>query len=328
MNKFNKLILSFTAMIALAATTSCDGGTISIEDAVANERVLDAVEQTTTSDINSFAVDVTADFDYLGKIYDSESVLTDEMHVDASGEVHLKINNIFEDNAVGIVEASADVLVEENAVTVVDTQGSATAYLSGGWVYADLTDASEFLTLMGGEVPSVLTLKAHVGNLATALDVDPDEPIVLPVDLNTILPYINTIENITATETNGELTVVYDVTMDDVVSVYILVMEDAGEIDTSTMTSEQIGELRAAILASLSSVIAITEASITLGVDADGFINKLYVDIDAALTIPAEGGTGVHEIDGSFHVDISSINQLSDITLPDDLDTYTEMPQE
>ncbi|MFA5481680.1 MAG: hypothetical protein WC282_04815, partial [Bacilli bacterium] len=285
-------------------------------------------EKTTTTQMNSLAVDVTADFEYLGTNYDSELTVLGETHIDANAEVNLKINNMFEDNAVGIIEASADVLYEEDGEALLDATGNAAVYLSEGWVYADLTEAAPFIVAMGQTAPEILTIKKQVGNLATALEIDPEQPVTLPFDMATILPYMNEIENVDATLADGNLTVVYTISLDDVADVYMKVMIDQGEIDPSQLTSEQLDTLRDQILLQLDTIIDLTEAKLTIGVNSDGFINKLYVDIDAALSIPSEGGHSVHDIDGSFHVDISNINGTNTITLPNNLDTYTEIPDE
>jgi hypothetical protein len=58
MNKFNKLLFSALSLLALTVMTSCEGGGISIEAAVANQRVMDAMEQMTTTAIESFEIDV------------------------------------------------------------------------------------------------------------------------------------------------------------------------------------------------------------------------------------------------------------------------------
>jgi hypothetical protein len=59
MNKFNKLLFSALSLFALTVMTSCDGNGITIEAAVANQRVMDAMEQMTTTEIESFEIDIT-----------------------------------------------------------------------------------------------------------------------------------------------------------------------------------------------------------------------------------------------------------------------------
>ena len=330
MNKFNKLFLSALSLFALTLMTSCDGPGTTIEDTVANQMVMEAFSQMTTTQIDSFEIDVTADVDYLGKVYDEQLAIIAERHLDASGAVNIKVNDLFEDTAEGSVEVSASVLAEENDEVLVNTEASAALYLSEGWAYINLTETEDLFALVEEEAPDVLTMKTHVGNLATALEIDPEQPLVMPFDVEEMLPYMNTIENISATQKDGELTVIYSVTMNDIVSLYMKVMEDAGDYDPSTLSSEEIEQIRTNIMQLLSSMFDITEAKLTIGVGEDGFLSKLYVDVDVAVTVPGgeEGGHELHEVDGSFHIDISNMNGEVVVDFPTDLDTYTEIPTE
>jgi len=328
MNKFNKLVFSTLSLLALTVMTSCEGGGLTIEDAVANQRVMDAMEQMTTTEIESFEIDVTADFDYLQRVFDEQLTVLEQRHLDAAGEVHVKVNDLFGDDAVGSVIASASILAEENGEVLVDVEADAAIYLSDGWVYADVTGVTEIITAMGETPPEITTIKKYVGNLATAIGYDPTQPIELPFDMTTMLPYMNTIDDIVATESDGELTVVYTITMNDVVDVFMKVMEEAGEFNPEELTSEQIEEYRNIVLTQLSSVVELTRAKFTIGVGADGFLSKLYADLNLAVTVPGEVGHEVHEVEGSLHIDIDNMNQIVDVVLPDNLDTYTEMPEE
>ncbi|MDY0345288.1 MAG: hypothetical protein WCX85_02220 [Bacilli bacterium] len=338
MNKFNKLLFSTLSLFALTVMTSCDGGGISIEAAVANERVMAAMEQMTTTEIESFEIDITADLDYSGKEYDDEDAILSERNLEAAGEINIKANDIFGDDAVGSIEASASVLAVEDDVTLVDAEASAALYLSEGWVYADITGAVDVIDLMGGEAPEITTIKTYVGNLGDAIGYDPEEPIVMPFEFDDMLPYANTISNIKATESNGELTVVYTITVEDIVNVIMKVMQDSGDIPAE-VTSEQIATYHSELLAEISEIINITTAKLTIGVGADGFLSKLYVDIDVVVTIADEeeeevqslvlpGGHELHELAGFLHIDIDNMNQIVDVVLPDNLNTFTEIPTE
>jgi hypothetical protein len=139
---------------------------------------------------------------------------------------------------------------------------------------------------------------------------------------------MNTIDDVVATESDGELTVVYTITMNDVVDVFMKAMEDSDEFNPEELTSEQIEEYRNMVLTQLSSVVELTKAKFTIGVGADGFLSKLYADLNLAVTVPGEVGHEVHEVEGSLHIDIDNMNQIVDVVLPDNLDTYTEMPEE
>ena len=340
MNKFNKLLFSALSLFALTVMTSCDGNGITIEAAVANQRVMDAMEQMTTTEIESFEIDITADLDYSGKAFDADDVVLSERNLEAAGEVHIKANDIFGEDAVGSVTASASVLAVENDETLVDVDAGVAVYLSEGWVYADVTDATELFALMDQEAPEVTTIKTYVGNLGEAIGYNPEEPIEMPFAFDDMVPYANLLSDVKATESNGELTVVYTVTIDDIVNIGVKVMQDAGEISADA-TSEEIEAFRTQMREMISSVINITTAKLTIGVGADGFLSKLYVDVDVAVTIAQEEETGVymraeepvidhelHELEGFFHIDIDNMNQVVDVVLPDNLDTYTEIPQE
>ena len=328
MNKFNKLIFASLSLLGLTVMTSCEGSTLTIEDAVANQRVMTAVTQMTTTQMDSFQIDVTADVAYSQKVYDDQLALITQRNLDASGAVHVKANNIFEDDATGSVLVSATVHAEEDSEVLVDIAAEARLYLSEGWAYADITEVAPLFALLGEEAPTVTTLKTHVGNLATAIGYDPAQPIELPFESDAIMSYMNTLKDIKATESNGELIVVYTITINDIVDVYMKVMADSGEFNPDEMTSEEIAQIRTMVLTQISGVIDITTAKFTLGVGADGFINKLYADLNVTVTVPGETGHEVHKLAGSLHIDISNVNQVVDVVLPDNLDTYTEIPEE
>lgn len=329
MNKITKLLFSALPLCALTVLTSCDGNVVTIDDAVANQRVMAAVEQMTTGRMDSFEIDVVADVDYLGKVYDVSSVLTDTREVNAAGELHVKVNDLFEDTAKASVLASASLYAAENEEVLVDVEASAAVYLDAGWLYADLTEIADLLTFVGADVPEVLTLKTEVGNLAEAWEVDPSAPAALPLDVDAMLPYVEAIEGIEATETNGELTVVYTVTMDDVASVFLLIAAQSGEIDLTGLSEEELAQYHAQALAYVSEFLDITTARITLGVSAEGYINKLYFAVDIAVTTSGEDdGVVVNELEASLHIDISNLNKVVDVVLPDNLDDYTAINQD
>ena len=340
MNKFNKLLFSALSLLALTVMTSCEGGGISIEAAVANQRVMDAMEQMTTTAIESFEIDVEADVGYTAKAYDVDDVVLYERNLEAVGEVHIKANDIFGEDAVGSVVASASVLAVENEETLLDVDAGAALYFSEGWVYADITDATEVIELMGGEVPEVTTIKTFVGDLGEYIGYDPEEPIQMPFSFDDMVPYANLLSDVKATESNGELTVIYTVTLDDIVNIMLKVLQDEGEIPTDA-TSEELEAFRTQLREMISSVINITTAKLTIGVGADGFLSKLYVDVDIAVTIASEEEESVmmafqedpidhelHELDGFLHIDIGNMNQTVDVVLPDNLDSYTDITPE
>jgi hypothetical protein len=323
--------MSTLSLFALTVMTSCDGAGITIDDAVANQRVVDAMEQMMTTQIDSFEIDVTADAEYLGRFFDGQSVENGRNELDANGEVHVKVNDLFGDDAIGSVEASATVYAKEGQTVLIDSELEAALYLSEGWVYADITNATAFITAIGQTPPPVTTVKKQVGNLATALGFDPEAPIDLPIELEDALPYLNELQDIKATEKDGELSVVYTITVNDIVNVAMKVAADSGQFDPTQMTSEDIEGIRSTFYTRISSVVSIAEAKITLGVGADGFLSKLYADLDIAVTIAKEGegqGHELHELDASFHIDISNVNQVVDVVLPDNLAQYTEIHED
>ena len=328
MNKITKLILSALPLCALTVLTSCEGSPITIDDAIANQRVMAAVQDMTTGRMDSFEIDVVADVNYNGKVYDESSTLLTERELAAGGEIHIKANELFADDAKASITTSASLHAEENSEVLVDIEAGAALYLDAGWLYADLTEIEDILTMAEVDVPEVLTLKTQVGNLATALEIDPDAPATTPIDMNALLPYVNEIEGIEATELNGELTVVYTITMNDVASVFLLSLEQSGEIDLTGLTSEEIEAYHTMALEYISEFINITKAEFTLGVNAEGYISKFYVDVDVTVFSSSgdvPNGTEVSELEASLHIDISNLNKVVDVVLPDNLDTYTEI---
>ncbi len=262
-----------------------------------------------------------------------------ERNLEAAGEVHIKANDIFGEDAVGSVVANASVLAVENEETLLDVDAGAALYFSEGWVYADITDATEVIELMGGEVPEVTTIKTFVGDLGEYIGYDPEEPIQMPFSFDDMVPYANLLSDVKATESNGELTVIYTVTLDDIVNIMLKVLQDEGEIPTDA-TSEELEAFRTQLREMISSVINITTAKLTIGVGADGFLSKLYVDVDIAVTIASEEESvmmafqedpidhELHELDGFLHIDIGNMNQTVDVVLPDNLDSYTDIAPE
>ncbi|MDD3939000.1 MAG: hypothetical protein PHU55_04535 [Bacilli bacterium] len=369
MNKFNKVLFSTLSLLTLTAMASCgvtptttesgtpngsgastESGTpngsgasteseIPVADAVANQRVMAAMEQMVTTEIESFQIDVVADVLYSQKSYDADNVILFDRSLDADGEVHIKANDIFGDNAVASVLASASASAVENEETLFDIEGEVALYLSEGWAYVDISGAADAYEMYTGQVPPLTTFKTEVGNLGEAIGYDPEIPFEMPIDFADMVPYANLLSNVEATEKNGELTVVYTITIDDIVNVMMKVMQDGGQIPAEA-TAEQIAAMRAQILAMISQVINITTAKLTIGVGADGFISKLYVDVDIAVTIEqgeeeevgalmsvneAEIDHELHELDGFLHIDISKMNQTVDVELPTNLDTYTDI---
>lgn len=148
---------------------------------------------------------------------------------------------------------------------------------------------------------------------------------------------LSTIDGVTATEQNGELTVVYAVTVDDIVDVYIKMAEMSGEFDPSQFSSSEFAVLRQELYDQISSVITINSAKITVGVNADGYLSKFYIDVDVVITEMEYDwetedtviGKAVIAIDADLKIDLSNINKPVTVTLPTDLDTYPDMtPQE
>lgn len=320
MKKINKLLLSSSIIFSLLAFTACNGAA---SIAAANKKVVQAFEKTATTRIDSFAFDIDLGVDLSIKEFEN-SVEVDSMSVEGEATLEFLVNNLWTTDIQALLAVNADVTVKESNSEDLVLDAAAYAYANEGLLYIDLTEAEDFIEgMIGEELPMSLKGKDEIpGTLAELLDFDPDAEITLPFDQEQMLSYVSAIKGVTTSVKTSETLVTYSVTLNDVASILIQAMLDSGEI-----TSGDVSEATTEILAMLAQILEIEEAKITIGIGKDGYISKLHLDLDAALTIQTsqESSTKI-DFEGHVHFDIADINKTITIAFPTDLSQYPDIP--
>lgn len=335
MNKLRRFVLLPLLMIGLAG---CDmfSPTTNIEVAVANNRVAQAMNQMTSTEMNSFELSVAASLDVGYEYFDETSTKVETNSIEASGSVEIKASNLFnETTGRASVVASASVKVVEDSSTVVDEDMTGSVYYDAGWAYVHLTGIS---ALTNNSEMDEVKGKTQVGPLSDLFELPGSEYVptsegMLPTEDMTEM--LSVIDNIKATEKDGELTVVYTITIDDVVDAYIKIAEMSGAFNPSDFSSSEFAALRTEVYDQLNSMIKINTAKVTIGVNAEGYLSKFYIDVDIQITETEYDwedeetilGKAVIHIDADFKLDLRNINKTVTITLPSDLNTYPDMDQ-
>lgn len=337
MNKFTKFVILPLLMVGLAG---CDllSPTENVEASVANARVAQAMNQMTSTEMNSFELSVTASLGVDYGYFDETSTRVETNTIDASGSIEIKASNPLEENGRVSVVANANVNVVEGTSTVMDEEISGSLYYADGWAYIHVTGFT--FPDMSGSTTDEIKGKTNVGSFANLIEnatgmptseLTPTSEGLFPTE--DMAEMLSTIDGVAATEKDGELTVVYTVTVDDIVDVYIKMAEMSGEFDPSQFSSSEFAALRGELFDQISSVITINSAKITVGVSEDGYLSKFYIDVDVVITEMEYDwetedtviGKTVVAIDADFKIDLSNVNKTVTVTLPSDLDTYQNM---
>lgn len=335
MKKNNRFFLSFIALSGLLVLASCDFNGGGVDKVDANRKVLEAVNKVGTTHIHSFELDVETNFTLEAEVtssYDDEVI---EMYtsIDANAQLAAKASKLFGDQAEASVTLDASLNLEVNEdgeELALELDGGVSAYLKDGWAYADITDVVDLLSdILGEDFPEGEEIptkaKGHVGNLSDLLNLEPNFTLAPePLDVDAFLPYFDEITNVNVTTKGEEITVVYTVTMDDVVDVFyqIYLNEALDEIPTTEDSPEDIKDM---IRTMLEDMITIREAKLTIGVGADGFINKFYVDVDVDVNFEDEYETVDFSLQANLHIDLNNINKSVAVEFPNDLNTYVEV---
>lgn len=296
---------------------------------VANQRVLIAMNQTMSSSLTSIELGVTADLGLSIKEFEGTATRPDsQTEIEANGTIALKAKNIRDSAAQASLVVTGDLKVTEDSVVTANSAVSAEGYYDQEWAYLKATGLDELLGTSEEEVKG----KMHVGDISQFTNESPvaeqdTVPEVIPADLG--IDMLMSIENVVATEQDGDLTVVYTITKNDIFNLFLTMITDEME---STMTASEIAEARNEFFAEMDEVLTINTAKITLGVSKDGYMNKFYVDLDVIVTNTYEenevmmGKTVIHAV-----VDVKlnlTLNKPVTITLPSDLDTYPDITPE
>ena len=328
MKKNSKLFLISSVVFSLLMFTACTGG---VSVAEANKKVTAAFEKTATTRIDSFAFDLDAGLDLSLKSLE-EGVEVDSMGVKGDISLGLKVNDLWTADLQASLVVDADLSAKENGEVVSELDAAAYAYVNEGFFYVDLSEAQSFIEeLIGKEITMALKGKGEMpGPLAELLEYDPDEVFELPFDQEQLLSYVSEINGVTASIKNGEAIVTYKVTVEDIANIYIKTLLDSEMLDSEMPDSEMpdsedVSSIKAEFLEMLNQVLRITTAEITIGVGRDGFISKLYLDLDAGITIPVDEDPAMKiDFKGHVHIDIKNINKTISIAFPADLDSYPD----
>jgi len=325
--------LFILSLLSLAAFSLVGCGTTPVDAAAANERVIAAASKMTSTDMASFVLTVEADAD-VSEVFDyvDESETDEQFTASGSASLELRANDIWGD-AEASLHAEVSFTESEPGSSMSMTQ-SVDGYLKDGYVYADGSAATDIFEISSGDVTQV---KFFVGNLAEALGMSSEATSISEeiFDMDQILPFLTDIADTKATEKNGDLTVTYNITIDDIVNLYVDLMEMQG-VDLTSYTSSQLEEIMSSLQGQIESVLTLTQLKIVLGVSADGYFNKFYIDVDMDLNIEETEydysisedvvvGTNEISIAGFLHIDLTDVNKTVAVTFPDDLDEYVEV---
>ncbi len=322
------------SLLSLAAFGLVSCGETTVDVAIANERVVAAAAKTASTDVASFVLNVEAEvtasnvFDYV----DSEEA-DENYSMTGSGSLEFRANDIWGD-AEASLTIEATVTESEPGSSMSMTQ-SAAGYLKEGYLYADGSAATDIFEISSGDDTRV---KMFVGNLAEALGMPSEVSSISEeiFDMEQLTPFLTDIADVTATEKNGDLTVTYNITIDDLVNLYIDMIEMQEGVDLNSFTSSQISEIMSSIRGEIEAVLTLTEMKIVLGVSKDGYFNKFYMDCDMDMNIEETEydysiyedivvGTNHVSVEGFFHIDLTNVNETVTVTFPDDLDEYVEV---
>ncbi len=320
------------SLLSLAAFSLVGCGTTPVDAAAANERVVAAMSKMTSTDMASFILSIEAEAN-VSEVFDyaDEAETDEEFTAAGSASLELRANDIWGD-AEASLHAEVSFTESEPGSSMSMTQ-TVDGYLKDGYVYADGSGATDIFEISSGEDTQV---KFFIGNLAEALGISSEVTSVSEeiFDMDQILPFLTDIADVKATEKNGDLTVTYNITIDDIVNLYVDLMEMQG-VDLTSYTSSQLEEIMSSLQGQIESVLTLTELKIVLGVSADGYFNKFYIDVDLDLNIEETEydysisedvvvGTNEISIDGFLHIDLTDVNKTVAVTFPDDLDQYVD----
>ncbi len=324
------------SLLTLAAFGLVGCGTTPVDAAAANDRVIAAMSKMTSTDMASFVLSIEAEasvsesFDYI-----DEGETDEEFTASGSASLELRANDIWGE-AEASLHAEVSFTESEPGSSMSMTQ-TVNGYLKDGYVYADGSQATEIFEISSGDETQV---KYFVGNLAEALGISSEVTSISEevFDMEQLLPFLTDIADTKATEKNGDLTVTYNITIDDIVNLYVDMMEMQG-VDLTSYTSSQLDEIMSSLQGEIESMLTLTKLQIVLGISADGYFNKFYVDVDLDITNEATEydysagsyvayATSEISIAGFVHIDLTDVNKTVAVTFPDDLDDYVEVSNE
>jgi len=324
----NVLKLSMLGLVAIGLS-GCGAGGTTVDAAEANTRIVAATTKMASTDITSFILNIAAEVNYEEGINYTDPLVTDTTSMlTASGSLELKAKDILLETAEASLSVEASVTQAMGGTSLSMTQ-SAEGYFKEGYAYADLTGAS---SLFGWSSGATTKVKTHVGTLADALGIDLSSTATSSelIDPAMIIPFVNDIAGVVATEQDGALTVTYTVTLNDIVEMAVDMAALNGELPSS-YTSSELDAMKTEFLTELEAMIEIRKCEIVIGIDAEGYISKFWADVDVTVTeeksngmTPGVTATVTHVVNGFVHIDLSNINKALTITFPSDLDTYTD----
>lgn len=321
------------SLLSLAAFGLVSCGETPVDVTVANDRIVAAAAKTASTDVASFILKVEAEANVSQTLNYTDPSETDETYaISGSGSVELRVNDLWGE-ATASLHAEASVTESQTGSSMSMTQ-TINGYLKDGYLYADGSAATDILNISSGEQTRV---KFFVGNLAEALGMSSEVSSISSeiFDMEQLTPFLTDIADTKATEKNGDLTVTYNITIDDMVNLYMDMAEMNG-VDFTSYTSSQIEEIKSSILGEIESVLTLNQLQIVIGVSSEGYFNKFYIDVDMDLSMEETEydyslyedvavGTNDISIAGFLHIDLTDVNKTVTVTFPSDLDEYVEV---
>lgn len=326
MNKTKRLI--FFPIIALALSACDMNGTKEISADIANQRVAQALGQSSSTPVASFKAALEADFNLTYSYSDENKILLSENTTEVSASFEMMATNLGD-----IEKMEAYLTANGNYKSTVydglstsvalDTGFNTSVYYKEKWMYAELGELS---VLLGGEeenakikVDLTNSLNSLDGNLSIlSSELTSEDLSELPDLLETLLGQI---KNVKATETKGDLLVTYQITYEDIINALVAyTLKDYPDLSES-----DIDATREFLMNYYENLIVIKTAKIIVGVSKHGFINLLQLDID--LDYFAEIPT-VALVKTSLDLTLnyrSEINSKVKVSFPSDLDEYIDL---
>ena len=308
--------------------------------------------------------DMTRTYDVINNDYGYED---QSFALSADGSVTAKISDLWGVTPQAHLSATASLDVHEESsmngaasevgIDIEIPEETVNAYYSSNFAYVDLSAAPTFKTLIteGMENPESFPskFKGEVGPISELgiPDMTDVENQLASSQINEMvddmLPMLELMPNVTATQVGSELRIVYELTQEDLPDLiargYLEFAKSMGASIPSSLDASMQAELDE-IVAEIMDVIDLTLFRIEMRINTTrNIFSYLKVELDATLTIEDVEYTGYYD-EGSYtwvdvelpYTEIVDINTATTIqllkfseavtiTLPTDLDTYTLM---
>lgn len=371
MKKPIALMLSIATVGVLSACTLGTSQTGSVvDDTVANTAMLRALGNMSNMTVGSLELsldtvaDVTRDYDVVNNDYEYDD---QSFALSADGSVNVKVSDLWGTAPQAHVSATAALTVHEESslnggtpkvgIDLEIPEETVNAYYSDEFAYVDLSGAPTFKDLLtqGMENPESFPdkFKGEVGPISELgiPDMTDVENQLASSQINEMvdqmLPMLELMPNVTATQVGSELRIVYELTQEDLPDLiargYLEFAKSMGASIPSSLDASMQAELDE-IVAEIMDVIDLTLFRVEMRINTTrNIFSYLKVELDATVTIEDVEYTGYYDEGSSTWVDVElpyteivdintattiqllKFSEAVTITLPTDLDTYTLM---